>query len=740
MHTFGRQLQNKAIATRHRLCIVLSGSQRWGEQSARAICAQYPRDAIVQVSNSEPRLVTDDAPKIWQICQTKQALGKEIATVIYDCFSGFDPDAVGQLGGAIKAGGLMVLIAPTLSLWPEFDDPQLAKITACGNPKPKVSYYIKRLIRIISTSPDCILIEQHKPLPRLSNDYQTLAKPADFSAQNHAIETIKHVVYGQRRRPAILLSDRGRGKSAALGIAAGQLLQGKVKRIGVTGNSKQSVANVFKHVALGPDIDADSLRFYPADKLIEGKPALDLLLVDEAASIPLSMLGRILEIFPRIAFASTVHGYEGTGRGFILRFQELLEHHCRGSQTCTLSAPIRWAQDDPLESFLFDVLLLNAEPAEIAPGHIDDSKFDIGKFEFGMLEKSDLVENESLLRDAFGLLTQAHYRTRPYDLRHLLDATNIGIFGIWQPGQPGQFQQKQIIGLAVVAIEGGFDDETANKIWANQARPQGHLLPELLCAQQGIIAAAKLKSARIMRIVVRPEFQRHGIGKSLLTHIFNFYSHQVDLLGTTFGANLAVLQFWLDSEFIPVRIGHNQSRNSATHACAMIKPVSPRGDQLATLAQNKFADNFGYQLRTIFPSLDVALVPMIYKSMTKSTGGALRNELGNGLSSGELSDNDLSDLVGFAFANQNMDNIPIALIRFTEIIMRANGIGQNSQQAILLVERILLGKSWKNCTALAHPKGKKTGVAELRKIIGAMLMRLYPKQIKPILAEFGIKP
>ncbi|WP_423907528.1 GNAT family N-acetyltransferase [Candidatus Spongiihabitans sp.] len=556
-------------------------------------------------------MIADDAVKTLKIDQAKQALGKEIAAVVYDCFSGFDPDAAGILGGAIKAGGLMVLITPELPLWPEFDDPQFAKITAYGNPKPEFSYYIKRLIRIISESSDCILIQQHKTLPNLSANYQTTpASPPDFSDQNKAIESIKHVVYGQRRRPAILLSDRGRGKSAALGIAAGQLLQDKARRIGVTGNSKQSVANVFKHAALTHNIVADSLCFYPADKLIESKPEIDLLLIDEAASIPLSMLGRILEIFPRIAFTSTVHGYEGTGRGFMLRFKELLDSHCRGAETCILSTPIRWAQDDPLDAFLFDVLLLNAEPAGISLRHInkskaDNSKVDTSKFEFSVIEKSDLVENESLTRDVFGLLTQAHYRTRPHDLRHLLDAANIRLFGICQPGQlQRQLQQRQIIGVAVVAIEGGFDHETANKIWANQSRPKDHLLPELLCAQQGLIDAVKLKTARIMRIVVRPEFQRHGVGKGLLTHIFNFYNHEVDLLGTTFGANLAVLQFWLDSEFMPVRIGHNQSRNSATHACAMIKPISPRGNQLATLAGNKFSGNFRYQLRAVFPSID----------------------------------------------------------------------------------------------------------------------------------------
>ncbi len=638
-------------------------------------------------------------------------MGIEVDAVVYDCFSGFDPDAVGILGGAVKAGGLMLLMAPDIRRWPELDDPQWAKITAWGYSKPEFSHYIKRLTGIISESPDCLLVEQHKPLPKLPACRAMPDKSPDFSDQNQAVEAVKHVMAGHRRRPVVLLSDRGRGKSAALGIAAGQLLQGRARRIGLTGNSRQSVANVFKH-GLAGELAADSLRFFPADKLIESKPDIDLLLVDEAASIPLSMLGRMLEIFPRIAFASTVHGYEGTGRGFMLGFKPLLDLHCRGWRTCILSTPIRWAENDPLESFLFDSLLLNAEPDGTATENPDS-----GRFEFGVIEKSDLVENESLLRNVFGLLTQAHYRTRPHDLRHLLDAGNVSLFGIRQ--------HEQLMAVAVVAMEGGFDLATAKKIWTNRSRPNGHLLPGLLCAQQGLIDAARLTTVRIMRIVVRPEYQRHGIGKSLLTHIFNYYHSEVDLLGTTFGASLPVVKFWLDSGFRPVRIGHSQSHITATHACAMMKPVSDPGNKLAALAENRFSANFRHQLNSIFTGMDPALVPVIYRAMVHPADA-------------ELHDGDLMDLAGFAFANRNMENIPAALLRLAEIAIRSNSIRHDGQE-MLLVERILLGKSWKNCSTLADPKGKKQGVSTLRRIVGLVIMTLYRKRIEPVMAEFGLE-
>jgi len=409
-----------------------------------------------------------------------------------------------------------------------------------------------------------------------------------------------------------------------------------------------------------------------------------------------------------------VHGYEGTGRGFVLRFKMLLDSNTRGWNSCTLKEPIRWAPDDPLERFLFDALVLDAEP-----DHSSVRTDSAAALEFAAIPQSDLANNESLTRNIFGLLVQAHYRTRPYDLRHILDAGNLTVFTI--------SKNQNILGVAVIALEGGFDLKISRKIWANQTRPNGHLLPELLCAQQGLLEAAQMRFARIMRIVVNPDFQRQGIGKQFLAEIGSFYQGQIDLLGTTFSASLPVLNFWLDSGYIPVRIGHSLSHNTGAHSCTLLKSVSTGSCALVGQAVDRFSENLRYQFNSSLSELDPVLVPPIYRSIGKhqETPG--------------LQEKEILNLAGFAFANQSMENIPAALFNLAELVLKLATLDLDERERTLLVERILQGKSWRDCTSLPPPKGKNQGIIALREIARTVLNTLYPEQVSAILREYDIE-
>src|SRR5262249_29577459 len=158
--------------------------------------------------------------------------------------------------------------------------------------------------------------------------------------------------------------------------------------------------------------------------------------------------------------------------------------------------PARWDPGDPVEAWLADTFLLDAEPADPvepygAPEPLDRDRMD-----------------GDVLRDAFGLLVAAHYRTRPSDLRRMLDGPHLSICAI--RGLRG------LGAVALVAEEGGLPDALAHAIGRGETRPLGHLVPEVLACHLGRPELATNRGRRVVRIAVHAEARRRGLGRALV--------------------------------------------------------------------------------------------------------------------------------------------------------------------------------------------------------------------------------
>ncbi len=91
------------------------------------------------------------------------------------------------------------------------------------------------------------------------------------------------------------------------------------------------------------------------DALLASTTEADWLIVDEAAAIPGPLLEKLVSRFPRVLLTTTVQGYEGTGRGFLLKFCARFS----GLRRYTLSTPVRWAAGCPLERIVANALLFD---------------------------------------------------------------------------------------------------------------------------------------------------------------------------------------------------------------------------------------------------------------------------------------------------------------------------------------------------------------------------------------------
>ncbi|EBB7082814.1 tRNA cytosine(34) acetyltransferase TmcA, partial [Salmonella enterica] len=149
--------------------------------------------------------------------------------------------------------------------------------------------------------------------------------------------------------------------------------------------------------------------FMAPDALLASGARADWLVVDEAAAIPTPLLLQLVSRFPRILLTTTVQGYEGTGRGFLLKFCARFPQLHR----FTLRQPVRWAPECPLENIVSEALIFDDEAFAQAPH---------GAIEISAFYQQAWVNTPALPRAVYQLLSGAHYRTSPLDLRRMMDA------------------------------------------------------------------------------------------------------------------------------------------------------------------------------------------------------------------------------------------------------------------------------------------------------------------------------
>ena len=689
-----------ARSCNHRRALVLAGSRDWCLDTAERLLAATGLSSVHWFSDRAPACVSSS-----QGAAALRLLGTELDALVFDAWSGFDPDAFGALSGSIKGGGLLLLLTPLFDQWPDYADPQNERITVAPYAADRLSgRFLQRLVKVLVCDRDVMIFQQggigkavHTGTCHTVAEGQIEA-PCKTPDQQRAVEAVVKVATGHRRRPVVLTSDRGRGKSAAFGIAAAKLINSGREKILLTAPQPQSVEAVMDHAHRLLPARAGAIRFVAPDELLRDPQQADLVLVDEAAAIPTPLLEALLKRYARIAFATTVHGYEGTGRGFALRFSRSLDRYTNSWKALTLTTPIRWAVNDPLERLVFRMLSLDANAAadDVFQG-VQPHECDIE-----CLDRGALLDDQQALSELFGLLIQAHYRTRPLDLRHLLDGPNLSIYVLRV--------RQHIAATALVAEEGGFDADTAQAIWEGKRRPHGHLLPEALAAYQGLADAPLLRCARIMRIAVHPVLQGRGLGGRLVSYITEQGRRAgYDYIGSSFGVTPALLGFWAKQGWVPARLSIQRGASSGAHSLLMLTHLSPRGEDLLLKAKGRFVAQFPYQLCDSLRGLDADLVCSLMKNA--------------GPSGIEPDEADLADVRAFACGQRLLEVSIGSVWRWVcHTLMsssRASRLGE--QELTLLVARVLQKHGWQECAQQIGVAGRAQAQAVLRTAVAKLI-------------------
>ncbi|TGZ57202.1 hypothetical protein CRM22_009984 [Opisthorchis felineus] len=416
----------------------------------------------------------------------------------------------------------------------------------------------------------------------------------------------------------IVTASRGRGKSAALGLGLAAAIEAGLPNLYVTAPSPENLRTLMQFVVRGltafgyeehqdyavtkstdPDynhaiirIDVhrqnhrQSLVYLSPWELASqmggiGSQQADLVCIDEAAAIPLTLV-RLIITGPKLAFmASTVNGYEGTGRSLSLKLIKQLRTECRLSDTTvrlqpkpvlpgtvsnprvtqpsgnkeavpvslgkslrtadtsrvlyevTLNEAIRYANGDPVEAWLNELLCLDCGSSLVSDvgSNLDAYYPPVDQCQLYYVNRDTLFayhkSTEIFLHRLMALYVASHYKNSPNDLQLLSDAPAHHIFCLLAPYKPESGKVPEILCVLQVCLEGLINKDRVMRSLSRGLRPSGDLIPWTISQQFCDPSFGSLSGARVVRIATHPEYQNLGYGTRALNLLHDYYGGKV---------------------------------------------------------------------------------------------------------------------------------------------------------------------------------------------------------------------
>ncbi|KAK2080542.1 hypothetical protein QBZ16_000395 [Prototheca wickerhamii] len=548
--------------------------------------------------------------------ETHKVLGNTFGMLVLQDFEALTPNLLARTVETVEGGGVVVLLLSTLQSLTQLYTLTMdvhARLATEAHAEVR-GRFNERLILSLAACPTCIMMDDELnilPTSTLVSDIKPVTKSASDGAasdelrelcasladtqpagalvdrcrtldQARALVTFLDAASEKTLRSTVALTAaRGRGKSAALGLAIAGALGLGYSNIFVTAPSPENLRTLFEFVFKG--LDALDFKEHLDYDLVEStNPAFgkaivrvnvfrthrqtvqyiqpqhhaalaqaELLVIDEAAAIPLPMVKNLLG--PYLVFlCSTVNGYEGTGRSLSLKLIHQLRQQGarvdgragdattatttssgtspaqRAFREVVLRDPIRYALGDPVERWLNGLLCLDAaEHVPAVPARLPHPD----ECQLYYVERETLFSfhraSEAFLQRMMSLYVASHYKNSPNDLLLMSDAPAHHLFALLGPVDPARPGLPDVLTVAQVALEGAISRRSALASLAAGQLPQGDLIPWTVAQQFQDAEFAGLSGARVVRIATHPDLARGGYGTRTLRLLRDYYEGQI---------------------------------------------------------------------------------------------------------------------------------------------------------------------------------------------------------------------
>ncbi|EAA16455.1 hypothetical protein [Plasmodium yoelii yoelii] len=326
---------------------------------------------------------------------------------------------------------------------------------------------------------------------------------------NEKKKNIKEILFN-------LLANRGRGKSATLGLILSLSIYFNYSNIITCSGNNDSVHTIFEFLDKGLNILGynefkDYEKIYVNGKIKEiiifknikylkqkiryldiiendNIPNCELMIIDEAACIPIDILKNKIKGEITI-LSTTLNGYEGTGKTFTFKLLKQLKKKFVTQLTydefkqikylyfdkafidITLKSPIRYSYDDQVENWLNNFLCLNCNETFSIKNNLLSSPskcqlFFVNKNVF----KNYNQTSENLLKKIMTLFITSHYKNTPNDLIMILDSQQHHLFVLISASidtntiSVNNIDQIDIYGVIHCSIDGIIDQSKIKKL------------------------------------------------------------------------------------------------------------------------------------------------------------------------------------------------------------------------------------------------------------------------------------
>uniref|UniRef100_A0A8C7E0L8 RNA cytidine acetyltransferase n=1 Tax=Oncorhynchus kisutch TaxID=8019 RepID=A0A8C7E0L8_ONCKI len=695
--------------------------------------------------------------------ETHKILGNTYGMCVLQDFEALTPNLLARTVETVEGGGIVVILLRTVNSLK-----QLYTMTMDVHSRYRteahqdvVGRFNERFILSLSSCKTCVVIDDQlnvlpisshianiKPVPPKTQEDSLSPREQELNELKESLQDtqpvgvlvdscktmdqakavlkfIEAISEKTLRSTVALTAARGRGKSAALGLAVAGAVAFGYSNIFITSPSPDNLHTLFEFIfkgfdalqyqehldyeiiqSLNPEFSKAVVRvnifkehrqtiqyIHPADSVKLGQA--ELLVIDEAAAIPLPLVKKLLG--PYLVFmASTINGYEGTGRSLSLKLiqqlrqqssesQQSLSAENRSTNTARLNAArslqevslhesIRYAMGDPVEKWLNELLCLDCLniPRVISgcPLRCCYTLFCYHK------------ASEAFLQRLMALYVASHYKNSPNDLQMLSDAPAHHLFCLLPPVPPTQNSLPEV--LAVIQV---------NKLSLPSKTMESNASHNILTCSNVVLSLqfqdpefGSLSGGRVVRIAVNPDYQGMGYGSRALQQLQLYYEGQfpymdenaqtansqitsvtseavslleevlhprkdlpplllklserraerLEYLGVSYGLTPPLLKFWKKAGFVPVYLRQTPNDLTGEHSLVMLKELNtveaPEQGQWLSAFWKDFRRRFLSLLSYQFSSFSPSMALNILQN--KST---TKTDASSALSSSELS-------------------------------------------------------------------------------------------------------